>query len=902
MVCCFFAGSSNRTRRQEASIQNTSRVLKPTRQWGQTPVAVARKHRGIGARAKTHADKRRPPKPSASQDDQKLVLKHRKEKSKNGTTEVAKSNSKHEAKNLIGRFRKSKGKPKRPRNYPPALCYDSLKASAPKSVRDSHGSRPDDRFGCERNSFETDGVSADHAHVTKSMATLNEKSPQNYSHDSDSETEYESAEDTRSKHASEVVSSSINSSGVGKFHSDSTTKPRTSRYDYRGSLYSESSAESDDETEASYEELAQTGRMTASMESKTENDYCEDYNIYETKLSRESSKSLSTYIDSSRRNRKQVSTQQYYGEDEDSGSLPFVGACDEEVSDSSENTDLSARVKSHCNKLKETIGNAPRNIPSKPKSKGNEELVEDTERRQSSETEQSSVSLNSQTLQKIDQESPDKKPNWEVRWELWQQSHRNQIEEKAEDNYSNFFDDLEQDDTEKMMEERIEQETTVKSSRPLILAPDELNSDDKDESGNNRSKTTKKKFRKQACRASDAMNEDSYDFAIIVRAVFTAQQEKKLQEAREEADAIMAANATFREALVKAKVQKQIGSIDGYLPVARVPTENLPTQHRTDNDGFRMTSLTSVPQESIGSTTTDNESTVDAVNQTIHHRSHTSEIDTDLSEDDSLFESDEDDESSLRTESYDHHRCDSEESGKGIFGGALQTLGSKMRSRTEESYPSKAQRKQKCAEILASLRAAGLHAKRVRSLSRQKWLIKIKAPEWRLEEEAQRMKIRMRRRDGGWSRFKRKMRHAFLPAIPEAFCEEEPSCSHIEHMGYHADTTHVASEYDGNADSIPQQSSESYQVVNYEDGNEDSNESGSVSSADDISLQFADDSLGHTKGNNTTMKSAFTGEKTTKRNTNRVAFVDQEDSYEKRTTPRQQVRDSAGLCNLYGRR
>lgn len=75
--------------------------------------------------------------------------------------------------------------------------------------------------------------------------------------------------------------------------------------------------------------------------------------------------------------------------------------------------------------------------------------------------------------------------------------------------------------------------------------------------------------------------------------------------------------------------------------------------------------------------------------------------------------------------------------------------------------------KHKCSEILAALRDAGLYAKRVRSLSRRTWLLKIGAPQWRLEMEAERLRLRMRRRDGGWSRFKRSLRHAFMPSIPE---------------------------------------------------------------------------------------------------------------------------------------
>jgi len=73
----------------------------------------------------------------------------------------------------------------------------------------------------------------------------------------------------------------------------------------------------------------------------------------------------------------------------------------------------------------------------------------------------------------------------------------------------------------------------------------------------------------------------------------------------------------------------------------------------------------------------------------------------------------------------------------------------------------------KCAEILSALRTAGLEAKRVRSLSRRTWLIKIRCSEWRLEIEAEKLRLRMRRRDGGWSKYRRSMRNAFVPAIPD---------------------------------------------------------------------------------------------------------------------------------------
>lgn len=76
--------------------------------------------------------------------------------------------------------------------------------------------------------------------------------------------------------------------------------------------------------------------------------------------------------------------------------------------------------------------------------------------------------------------------------------------------------------------------------------------------------------------------------------------------------------------------------------------------------------------------------------------------------------------------------------------------------------PAGAARGHKCSEILAALRGAGLLAKRVRSLSRRTWLIKLRAPEERLEEEAEAVHLRLRRRDGGWSRFRRSARAAFV--------------------------------------------------------------------------------------------------------------------------------------------
>ena len=54
--------------------------------------------------------------------------------------------------------------------------------------------------------------------------------------------------------------------------------------------------------------------------------------------------------------------------------------------------------------------------------------------------------------------------------------------------------------------------------------------------------------------------------------------------------------------------------------------------------------------------------------------------------------------------------------------------------------------------IVSRLRHAGLQVKRVRSLDGQSVLIKVRAPEWRLEEEAERMRLPMRTKVSLYSR------------------------------------------------------------------------------------------------------------------------------------------------------
>ena len=86
-------------------------------------------------------------------------------------------------------------------------------------------------------------------------------------------------------------------------------------------------------------------------------------------------------------------------------------------------------------------------------------------------------------------------------------------------------------------------------------------------------------------------------------------------------------------------------------------------------------------------------------------------------------------------------------------------------------------RRVRCKMLMYTLRSAGLYAKRVRSLDRENLLIKVrhraqerpeafaahtcavvfrqvKASESRLEAEAERIKLRVRRYDGTWAKYK----------------------------------------------------------------------------------------------------------------------------------------------------
>lgn len=241
-------------------------------------------------------------------------------------------------------------------------------------------------------------------------------------------------------------------------------------------------------------------------------------------------------------------------------------------------------------------------------------------------------------------------------------------------------------------------------------------------------------------RPSHASNEDTFDFAIIVRAVFNAKQEAQLASARAQADTIMRATAEFRQRVLASsmgntdEVYPELG--EGMLDTHTVPTLSAswaksPAVRRGD---IELETVASEDEAQVAPRHFRGQPSA------LQRQSGASNADS-ASESDTASGSDDSEERQARL-----HR-----QGRGE-NRTVHTAGH-------------AHRPHRCAEILDSLRAAGLNAKRVRSLNRQKWLIKVRAPEDRLEIEAERVHLRMRRRDGGWSRFKRANKWAFQPII-----------------------------------------------------------------------------------------------------------------------------------------
>jgi hypothetical protein len=65
------------------------------------------------------------------------------------------------------------------------------------------------------------------------------------------------------------------------------------------------------------------------------------------------------------------------------------------------------------------------------------------------------------------------------------------------------------------------------------------------------------------------------------------------------------------------------------------------------------------------------------------------------------------------------------------------------------------------AAVLSRLRTACLEAKRFRSIDGKQVIVKLRAPEWKLEEAAEKMAMKMRQTDGTWSAFKEAHHRSF---------------------------------------------------------------------------------------------------------------------------------------------
>jgi hypothetical protein len=347
-------------------------------------------------------------------------------------------------------------------------------------------------------------------------------------------------------------------------------------------------------------------------------------------------------------------------------------------------------------------------------------------------------------------------------------------------------------------------------------------------------------------RPSNALNEDEYDFAVIVRAVETPKQIAALARAKAQADAIAAANARFTK-LLHVQVNPEdhmeipphadsesdvdddsenddeeraagLGSRTSSFYAKRdMRAEVLREKQRHSHEGMGDSASES-DSDDMSDSTVGSGDDYSAMASSAHsgqsRRKRRSILDTIADATESgvrrvrnsigairnKYEQrrarskrpHDDDESSLGSGNQRRERFQAKHTPRHVHFGASENSRSTPRKGKHEATETALDissrsvmselaaevdekdrdvfggaRIHKCAEILAALRAAGLQAKRVRSLSRRTWLIKILAPEWRLELEAERVKLRMRRKDGGWSRFRRAMRDAFLPSIPE---------------------------------------------------------------------------------------------------------------------------------------
>ncbi|KAA0176795.1 hypothetical protein FNF27_01617 [Cafeteria roenbergensis] len=307
-----------------------------------------------------------------------------------------------------------------------------------------------------------------------------------------------------------------------------------------------------------------------------------------------------------------------------------------------------------------------------------------------------------------------------------------------------------------------------------------------------------------AARRSDAFNEDDYDFAVVVRVALDAAQQRALEEAKRRADAIALASVTEVGGAAVPGLRRAYGSSGAIARIASPESvsANAGRVVRIAEDEEAVRS----PPDAVRAIRFDGATTVD---ESFSESDSASQSDSDAlsdSEDDFFGSSDSDFDvrdagahgtkygpaqpgavRAVLVRSPPPERALSPAAPRdgadiqvdvqpkaGAEGGGVARHTGRRRLRSSLGLDVSGGARHKCQEVLEALRRAGLKAKRVRSLNRRKWLIKVRAPEWRLEEEAERLRLRMRRRDGGWSKFRRSIRHAFAVALP---WDERPGAS-----------------------------------------------------------------------------------------------------------------------------
>ena len=118
----------------------------------------------------------------------------------------------------------------------------------------------------------------------------------------------------------------------------------------------------------------------------------------------------------------------------------------------------------------------------------------------------------------------------------------------------------------------------------------------------------------------------------------------------------------------------------------------------------------------------------------------------------------------LQGEDDDDDDDDDDENDQKKQRGRLFTTSSAMETLDVEHTGAGLQGQRMTSLIRAKLRHSGLQVKRVQNLTGTRTLLKVRAKQERLEEEAERMRLVMRTKDGGYARFKMLDRQIFCGA------------------------------------------------------------------------------------------------------------------------------------------